>query len=568
MERAGSWSYLARRRSLSISSSRRSQNYNAHNDNSENDIAFQKLEILGIELFNLFRDGLAAPKSITEHPKLPFSNSNYSVMPLPPHTLSPPSQESNQEHGEALLPQFLDYASCLVHLAVFGILGNKRKTRDSLEVQDTVFIILFSRRRREGEKAISSQVLFITKKEMAEAEELKEKGESKSMEERAFKFNIEAPEFVPRSHTQMPISGYFYPCFQFLGGAGDSDWYYSVDDQEIATPMPTTTCSVPSTEVMPNCSKNVLTQDLQQKIVKQVEYQFSDMSLLANESFQKQINRDPEGYVPISIIASSKKIKSLISNNTHLLTQALSSSSKLSLSADNKKVKRKHPFTEKEKEELQSRTVVAENLPEDHSFQNLQKIFSVVGSLKTLRICYPHDLSTSPRLKGDIFISNKLHALVEYKTTDLAEKAVEKLNDERNWRKGMRVRMLIRRTPRSVLKGRKSEFDGFLDDDEISDADSTGDSPHPICSDVNSSGDENPNAYKKGGWGRGLSSKGRGCSQSYMGRGLLASPHHPSSFVQSEASPRQSPKGPRMPDGTRGFAIGRGKPVNPPAIAS
>ncbi|KAF7818138.1 fluoride export protein 2-like [Senna tora] len=131
MERAGSWSYLARRRSLSISSSRRSQNYNAHNDNSENDIAFQKLEILGIELFHLFRDGLAAPKSITEHPKLPFSNSNYSVMSLPPHTLSPPSQESNQEPGEALLPQFLGYASCLVHLAVLGILGNKRKTRDS-----------------------------------------------------------------------------------------------------------------------------------------------------------------------------------------------------------------------------------------------------------------------------------------------------------------------------------------------------------------------------------------------------------------------------------------------------
>jgi hypothetical protein len=27
-----------------------------------------------------------------------------------------------------------------------------------------------------------------------------------------------------------------------------------------------------------------------------VEYQFSDLSLLANESFQKQMNKDPEGY--------------------------------------------------------------------------------------------------------------------------------------------------------------------------------------------------------------------------------------------------------------------------------
>lgn len=27
-----------------------------------------------------------------------------------------------------------------------------------------------------------------------------------------------------------------------------------------------------------------------------MEYQFSDMSLLANESFHKQMNKDPEGY--------------------------------------------------------------------------------------------------------------------------------------------------------------------------------------------------------------------------------------------------------------------------------
>lgn len=88
------------------------------------------------------------------------------------------------------------------------------------------------------------------------------------------------------------------------------------------------------------------------------------MSLLANESFQKQVNKDPEGYgkdfgmlvmrtllrvpppmlsqdwnnlthgcwfsvtVPITLIASTKKIKSL-TNNTHLITQALRSSSKL-----------------------------------------------------------------------------------------------------------------------------------------------------------------------------------------------------------------------------------------------
>ncbi|KAK2434114.1 RNA-binding protein [Trifolium repens] len=372
----------------------------------------------------------------------------------------------------------------------------------------------------------------------------------------SFKFNVQAPEFVPRSHSQIPISGYYYPCFQILGGSAESDWFY-VGDQDPS-------CLIPNASVPPpNCSKNVLNPDLQQKIVKQVEYQFSDLSLLANESFQKQINKDPEGYVPITVIASTKKIKSLVTN-IHLLTQAIRHSSKLVLSADGKKVKRKHPFTEKEKEELQSRTVVAENLPDDHSHQNLQKIFSVVGSVKTIRICHPQEPNSS-RPKGDFLISNKLHALVEYESSDIADKAVEKLNDERNWRKGMRVRLLLRCSPKSVLKNRKSEFDGLLDEEENLNSETAEDSSHhnntETCVENNS--DETTVGSKKG-WARGRG-KGRGRTQNHTGRGLLAPPSPSSNIALSEVSTKPNTKGPRMPDGTRGFAVGRGKPISSPA---
>lgn len=140
------------------------------------------------------------------------------------------------------------------------------------------------------------------------------------------------------------------------------------------------------------------------------------MSLLANDSLTKHMSKDPEGYskyqqvvryilcdqsstvpfsftnissskVPISAIASMKKIKSLTINN-HLLAQALRSSSKLVsvdsdyaafllgpkdvmllknhyffifskvVSSDSKRVKRKHPFTEKDREDLQVRALV------------------------------------------------------------------------------------------------------------------------------------------------------------------------------------------------------------------
>lgn len=46
----------------------------------------------------------------------------------------------------------------------------------------------------------------------------------------------------------------------------------------------------------------------------------------------------------------------------------------------------------------------------------------------------------------------------------------------------------------------------------------------------------------------------------YNGRGLLSS--SPQSSKTYEAPVNQVTKGPRMPDGTRGFTMGRGKPLS------
>ncbi|GMN37548.1 hypothetical protein TIFTF001_006896 [Ficus carica] len=299
-----------------------------------------------------------------------------------------------------------------------------------------------------------------------------------------FRFNAQAPEFVPRTKTQMPVSGYIYPCLHILG-------------------------------------------------------------------------------VPISVIAATKRIKSLTTNK-NMLAQALRSSSKLAVSDDGKKVKRKRPFTEKDREELQSRTVVVEHLPEDHSHQNLEKIFRVAGRVKTVRVCHPQEPNSS-RSKGDFFVSNKLHALVEYETTETAEKAVEKLNDERNWRKGLRVRLLLRCSPKSVLKNRRSEFDGILDDDEAPSSESAEDTFHPShhADSITEINGEESSAGSKNQWGRGRGKgRGRGRVPNHTGRGLLApSPQSSNGIPGETTSPKQSSKGPRMPDGTRGFAVGRGKPL-------
>uniref|UniRef100_A0A453BR01 HTH La-type RNA-binding domain-containing protein n=1 Tax=Aegilops tauschii subsp. strangulata TaxID=200361 RepID=A0A453BR01_AEGTS len=155
----------------------------------------------------------------------------------------------------------------------------------------------------------------------------------------------------------------------------------------------------------------------------QVEYQFSDINLVANEFLLKIMNKDSEGYVPLSVISSWKKIKSLGATN-QMLVKALRTSTKLIVSDDGKKVRRRQPFTEKHKEELQSRMIIAENLPEDSSRNSLEKVFSVVGSVKNIKICHPQEPSSARASKSDTLVSNKMHALVEYETSQQAEKAV------------------------------------------------------------------------------------------------------------------------------------------------
>ncbi|XP_037495322.1 la-related protein 6B [Jatropha curcas] len=292
------------------------------------------------------------------------------------------------------------------------------------------------------------------------------------------------------------------------------------------------------------------------------------------------INKDPEGYVPISVVASFKKIKAAINNNSQLAS-ILRNSSKLVVSEDGKKVRRLHPLTESDVEELQSRIVVAENLPEDHCHHNLMKIFSSVGSVKTIRTCPPQTSgggasSASRSTKADgMHFSNKLHAFVEYESVEIAEKAVIELNDEESWRSGLRVRLMLKRTSKHTqARGKKGhDGSGHSEEDEASTSEQQPnekqhESP-PQHHDVHSheqSGEDHANdkegAHRKGR-NKGHRNKGRGRGQHHHNnRGNHVGTPPSNNPVMSELpTVAKQPPGPRMPDGTRGFAMGRGKPL-------
>ncbi|MCE3051901.1 hypothetical protein HAX54_051168 [Datura stramonium] len=336
-----------------------------------------------------------------------------------------------------------------------------------------------------------------------------------------------------------------------------------------------------------------LTDEAAQKIVNQVEFYFSDLNLATT---------DASGIgsgLPISVVALFKKIKALISSHAQL-AQVLRSSAKLVVSEDGMRVKRKIPLTETDLEELQSRIVIAENLPEDHCHQNLMKIFSAVGSVKMIRTCLPQSSnggasSGSRTAKSDSMLySNKLHTFVEYESVELAERAVEELNDEDNWRNALKVRLL----PRSTSQGKSGQARGknvghesehnFKGDDSFAlevNEKLNEESHHHIDAKSNELPEEHGNDRQRRGRGRGRvkgqgQGQGRGRPQFHQnnrgghlgapmsnvnrGSNVGNAPSHinlvgPGQPVYEQLAAAKQSSVPRMPDGTKGFSMGRGK---------
>ncbi|RWW13446.1 hypothetical protein GW17_00022835 [Ensete ventricosum] len=88
-------------------------------------------------------------------------------------------------------------------------------------------------------------------------------------------------------------------------------------------------------------------------------------------------------------------------------------------------------------------------------------------------------------------------------------------------------------------------------------------SPPDSCP-VSSQNEDNQSGSRKA-WGRGRVKSHGLLAQNLSGRGLLTqAPQIGGSLGHGgEASSKQTPQGPRMPDGTRGFTMGRGKPLSP-----
>ncbi|KDO78159.1 hypothetical protein CISIN_1g042134mg [Citrus sinensis] len=169
-----------------------------------------------------------------------------------------------------------------------------------------------------------------------------------------------------------------------------------------------------------------------------------------------------------------------------------------------------------------------------------------------------------------------LHAFVEYETVEAAEKAVDlcldqvaTLNDEQDWRNGMRVKLLKRMLTGANLReimGREGKPGGDLILRRTTVVElliqlamrsiKTRMIVMMIHLMKRQEGEHLSNSKEKNDGQKGRN-RGRSRRQRYRG-GPNGLGHGTTSSHALE--PTKPPPGPRMPDGTRGFSMGRGRP--------
>eukprot|EP00850_Spirogloea_muscicola_P020380 SM000214S06774 [mRNA] locus=s214:47891:50257:- [translate_table: standard] len=346
------------------------------------------------------------------------------------------------------------------------------------------------------------------------------------------------------------------------------------------------------------------------RVLPQAEFYFSDQNLPTDNFLMSRIKADPEGYVNVWEICQFRKMKEMLKEvpnphpNRMLLAavgEAFRASTVLSVSQDGRKVRRSEALQDADQFEIRLRTVVAENLPADHSIVAIEELFSRVGRPMMVRICRPDaangaNQTMSQQTKSKVVVSNKasspLHALVEMETLEQAERAVAELTDKGNWRSGLSVRLLMPPMINLMQKkkkpfvqhqyqqnrGRRSEgeeevatMDNFEDgstDNLIGGGGSVEAGGQPGDPEGQSDGSGRGRG-RGGGRGRG---RGRG-GQPAMQAGAIGAPpvqqagtpEKPASLASYvEGANKPPPAGPRTPDGTTGFTMGRGRAMPAP----
>lgn len=143
------------------------------------------------------------------------------------------------------------------------------------------------------------------------------------------------------------------------------------------------------------CVLELPSREVLEQIAAQVEDYFADQNLIRDEFLMKNIRRNKEGYVNITLVASLRRVKAIIKlypEPKRLLAHAIDiASDKLELNCDGTKIRRKIPLPPIDGNKY-NRTVLITHISEEVNVDLILNDFSTFGLIESARI---YDLRTS-----------------------------------------------------------------------------------------------------------------------------------------------------------------------------
>jgi len=157
--------------------------------------------------------------------------------------------------------------------------------------------------------------------------------------------------------------------------------------------------------------KRKLDPELASKVLKQVEFYFSDSNFPKDKFLRAQAALDAEGYVSLDKILTFKRMQELCTDK-EAVVEVLRDSSVIQLNPDETMVKRIAPLPENDI--TKERTAFTEGWPENVTMEQVSSFFSSIGSVLSVRFIK----DTDKHLTGKVY--------VEFSSVEELQKAISK----------------------------------------------------------------------------------------------------------------------------------------------
>lgn len=188
---------------------------------------------------------------------------------------------------------------------------------------------------------------------------------------------------------------------------------------------------------------------LQEKIVKQVEWYFSDENLLKDSFLMKHINRNKQGYVSLKLVASLRKVKTL-SKDWKVVLESLRHSNLLRLNEEETKIRRLSPAPQVDFSHAAKTLLVTEYPQQDPNLADIEQHFGRYGEIARVRLVHPGraiPLDIKPCKAQHSSLGKELCILVEFGSEEMARSAHRRICEQQSWRDEMKVHLLGEKKP-------------------------------------------------------------------------------------------------------------------------